>query len=575
MAQKIFISYRRQDSGANALGISQYLEHEFGRKNVFIDVDMRAGAKFPEVLEQRLAECKVMLALIGPEWLNSLDEQGHRRLETADDWVRLEIAHALRRNITVIPVRVNGAVLPARAALPEDIRGLLDHQAVTVTNSGFRHEMSGLARDIRAISSPRPWRRFAAASVGLLLLAIALVTGASRFSNLFGNQHPAATSSQETRAANQKDLWTSGPGEWVLYAADRLPLGYYFRPDSVKMFGDQVAFSARFPLKSIIAVATVDSKLPLGVYQDETTVIDCKKSTVATAETTIYDKAGKVISHFKMAEPTALNMSIAMPIPPNSVLSLAQHMLCDKELTPPLSQQVNDTTLKYLSGTPAGDGDIFYGPTKRLSDTPNLLESLFVVRLFQDYQLANLFQEKPILGGAKSYRTLAQVPQFNCTDRTIYVPKVEYFDSENNLVYLNVAKDIQPGDVKQNSPFGVLLNMFCGVQARSVAGIYEGMNDATYQKGGQGEQKITITVAQAGSKVNVSFQTASGGQGEGAGTLTGTELDSISLQSTAPGCPGSYEATFKFDGDAISWSFKGQDCGGAMDGHGTAARKSG
>ena len=57
MPRKIFISYRRQDSAANALGIGQYLEHEFGRRNVFIDVDMHAGANF---LEQRLAECRAM-----------------------------------------------------------------------------------------------------------------------------------------------------------------------------------------------------------------------------------------------------------------------------------------------------------------------------------------------------------------------------------------------------------------------------------------------------------------------------------------------------------------------------------
>src|ERR1700691_164515 len=114
MPRKIFISYRRQDAGANALGIGQYLEHAFGRKSVFIDVDMRAGVKFPEVLEKRLAECKVMVVLIGPEWLNSRHEQGHCRIESSDDWVRLEIAQALRRNITVIPVRVNGAELPNR-----------------------------------------------------------------------------------------------------------------------------------------------------------------------------------------------------------------------------------------------------------------------------------------------------------------------------------------------------------------------------------------------------------------------------------------------------------------------------
>src|ERR1039458_664927 len=112
MRDKIFISYRREDVCSSDLSIGQYLEHQFGRRNVFIDVDMHAGAKFPTVLEQRLAECKVMLVLIGPGWLNARDEKGHRRLDNPEDWVRLEIAHALKRNITVIPVRVNGAELP-------------------------------------------------------------------------------------------------------------------------------------------------------------------------------------------------------------------------------------------------------------------------------------------------------------------------------------------------------------------------------------------------------------------------------------------------------------------------------
>ena len=101
------------------------------------------GGSSVSLLEQRLAECKVMIVLIGPDWLNSRDEQGRRRLDSSDDWVRLEIAHALKRDITVIPVLVNGAALPERTALPDDIRGLLDHQAVSVTNAGFRHEMSG------------------------------------------------------------------------------------------------------------------------------------------------------------------------------------------------------------------------------------------------------------------------------------------------------------------------------------------------------------------------------------------------------------------------------------------------
>ena len=126
MATKIFVSYRREDSAGNALGISQYLENEFGQKNVFIDVDMRAGARFPEVLEERLSACKVLLALIGAGWLDARDDKGQRRLDSPEDWVRLEVARALKRGITVNPGVIKGGtrsnVTAAEASAEIDIR---------------------------------------------------------------------------------------------------------------------------------------------------------------------------------------------------------------------------------------------------------------------------------------------------------------------------------------------------------------------------------------------------------------------------------------------------------------------
>jgi hypothetical protein len=173
MSGKIFISYRRNDSAANALGIGQYLAQEFGRQNIFIDVDIGAGANFPAVLERRLAECKVLLAVIGPNWLDARDSTGNRRLDDPKDWVRLEIVRALERRITVIPVLIDGAELPSKSDLPEDLQGLLDHQSALVTTTRFRTEMGGLARDIRAIPNDRTWRRLAVGSVVLLVLVSA------------------------------------------------------------------------------------------------------------------------------------------------------------------------------------------------------------------------------------------------------------------------------------------------------------------------------------------------------------------------------------------------------------------
>src|SRR6516164_3535051 len=120
MPLKIFVSYRRQDTAASAVGIGQYLEKEFGNKNVYIDVETHAGAKYASAIEKRLAECRVLLVLIGPHWL---------KLQKPNDWVQREIAYALKQDITVIPVLIDGTELPDHELLPDDIKGLVEHQA--------------------------------------------------------------------------------------------------------------------------------------------------------------------------------------------------------------------------------------------------------------------------------------------------------------------------------------------------------------------------------------------------------------------------------------------------------------
>jgi len=151
MRGKIFISYRRDDTQATALSIAQFLERTFGGGNVFLDLDVPAGTRFPAAIEKELAESKVLLVLIGPQWLDIRDQEGRRRLDVPDDWVRLEIAHALRRGIVVIPVMLAGAALPQRAALPDDIKELADHQAATIRLTSFKSDMASLVDSIHAI----------------------------------------------------------------------------------------------------------------------------------------------------------------------------------------------------------------------------------------------------------------------------------------------------------------------------------------------------------------------------------------------------------------------------------------
>ncbi len=178
MAEKLFVNYRRDDSASQALKVAQYLEREFGASNVFLDIDrLRAGEKFPNVLEERLAVCKIMLVVIGPTWLSSSNEAGNRRIDDPEDWVRLEITRALARGIAIIPVLVGGASLPRKSDLPDDLKPLVEHQIFTVTTNGFRHEMAGLVKDIHHVlqsRSRKPRRLIVAGGIFALIIMFSI-----------------------------------------------------------------------------------------------------------------------------------------------------------------------------------------------------------------------------------------------------------------------------------------------------------------------------------------------------------------------------------------------------------------
>jgi TIR domain/Sel1 repeat len=152
MANKIFISYRRDDSAGTAGRLHDRLAERFGQDNLFIDVDnLPAGADFVEYLGKQIANCEIFLCTVGPNWLNAKDDDGRRRLDQPDDYVRVEIAEALKRTIPVIPVLIDGARLPKRAELPEDIASLTRRQAVEVRNSNFRRDADDLTQKINGI----------------------------------------------------------------------------------------------------------------------------------------------------------------------------------------------------------------------------------------------------------------------------------------------------------------------------------------------------------------------------------------------------------------------------------------
>ena len=107
---KVFISYRREDCQGTAGHLHEKLEGHFGSENVFFDVDsIPIGRNFVEYLDEQVSRCDVLLAVIGKRWLEAKDENGAYRLQDENDFVRIEVTSALKRdNIRVVPVLVEG-----------------------------------------------------------------------------------------------------------------------------------------------------------------------------------------------------------------------------------------------------------------------------------------------------------------------------------------------------------------------------------------------------------------------------------------------------------------------------------
>src|SRR5271165_1155639 len=148
----IFVSYRRQESKDFAGRLYDRLADRFGDSQVFIDVDaIEPGVDFAEEIFRAVAACKVLLAIIGPTWLTVTDGRGQRRLDDPDDIVRLEIGAALARDVRVIPVLVEGAVMPARQDLPESLASLARRNALLIRHESFRSDAGRLEAVIERV----------------------------------------------------------------------------------------------------------------------------------------------------------------------------------------------------------------------------------------------------------------------------------------------------------------------------------------------------------------------------------------------------------------------------------------
>ena len=140
----IFISYRREDAGGHAGRLCDRLNARLGADRVFMDVeDVRAGQDFVRAIDETVAACACVLAVIGPRWLEEM-----RRRRDGTDYVRREISSALRSGTTVIPVLVAGAKMPAGSDLPPDLAELSRRNAIELRDDRFDSDVARLLEEM-------------------------------------------------------------------------------------------------------------------------------------------------------------------------------------------------------------------------------------------------------------------------------------------------------------------------------------------------------------------------------------------------------------------------------------------
>lgn len=180
----IFISYRRDDSAPYAGRLYDRLTQHFGKGQVFMDIEqIEPGEDFVEVIGRKVGACEAAVVLIGKSWLSAVDGEGRRRLDDPEDFVRLEVAAALKRNVRVLPVLVGGAKMPKVQQLPEPLALLARRNAFDISDSRFHADVDKLIETLERAGSaadnsgpaPAATPRFGATAKALSMGGLAAV----------------------------------------------------------------------------------------------------------------------------------------------------------------------------------------------------------------------------------------------------------------------------------------------------------------------------------------------------------------------------------------------------------------
>lgn len=142
MSYDVFLSYRREAGSAEARVLQSSLQAR--GKQCFLDATESVADA--STLLQQIAQIPNFLVILHPGALDQCADQ--------QDWLRQEIAQALRNGRKIIPVVLPGFVYPQN--LPEDIRALASYQGIEYNLRAFEPMLAGIVSSINSAEVVQP-----------------------------------------------------------------------------------------------------------------------------------------------------------------------------------------------------------------------------------------------------------------------------------------------------------------------------------------------------------------------------------------------------------------------------------
>src|SRR5580704_16992850 len=152
---KMFISYRRDDTGGDAGWMNDTLNQLLGSGSTFFDLSsIVPGRDFEVELKRALSQTRFLLGLIGPKWEMIEGSDHKRRLYDEDDYVRMELLAAIENGVHIVPVLLNRDSVPNATDLPDVLRPITKLEAFEIRRDRWIDDVSALLKKLDIALDP-------------------------------------------------------------------------------------------------------------------------------------------------------------------------------------------------------------------------------------------------------------------------------------------------------------------------------------------------------------------------------------------------------------------------------------